>query len=165
MFFRESWVIGDIAKNSPGLNYDTALVPSAARWGRITNIQNLYVTQSAKNADVAWDFVLFCVNEANQKYLLDTVGWLPVRQDIDFSKIVAAKPQFEAFIDSPDGYEEFGYIPIASFDELMTKLAERLVTAFLNEDLAGDRAAITAYINDAAQETDTILKKAGLYSE
>lgn len=165
MFFRESWVIGDIAKKAPNLNYGTAVVPSAARWGRITNIQNLYVTRASKNTDLAWDFVLFCMNEANQQWMLDNVGWLPARQDIDLSASIAKNPQIEAFLASPEGYEEFGYIPIASFDELATKLAERLVTAFLDNSLVGNDAAIKKTLSDAAEETNTILKKAGLFSE
>ncbi len=165
MFFRESWVIGDAAQKAPNLNYGTAVVPSAERWGRITNIQNLYVTRSAEDPDLAWEYVLFCMTEENQQWLLDNIGWLPARQDIDLSASVAKNPQIGAFLESPDGYGEFGYIPIASFDEISTKFAERLVAAFLNEGLAGNDAAIWKVLQDSAAETDTILKKDGLYSE
>ncbi len=165
MFFRESWVIGDIAKKAPGLNYDTAVVPSAARWGRITNIQNLYVTRASEYSDLAWEFILYCMSEENQQWLLENVGWLPARQDIDLEDIISRNPQIKAFLDSPAGYEEFGYIPIASFDELSTKLAERLVSAFLDDSLAGNDTAIRTLLAEAAEETNTILKKAGLFSE
>lgn len=165
MFFRESWVIGDTAAKAPGLNYDTALVPSDARWGRITNIQNLYVTKAAKNPDLAWDFVLFMVNDANQQWLLNNVGWLPARADVDLDAIIAAKPQFEAFLASPAGYEEFGYIPIGPFDEVMTRLAERLVSAFLDKSLVNNPAGIEKVIADAGKETNEILKRYNMYGE
>ncbi len=159
MFFRESWVIGDTAKKAPGLNYKTALVPADARWARITNIQNLYVTKSAKNPDLAWDFILFMVNDANQQWLLDNVGWLPGRGDVDLKDIIARNPQFEAFVASPAGYQEYGYIPIGPFDEVMTRLAERLVTAFLDKSLVNNPAGIAKVISDAAAETDQILAR------
>ena len=165
MFLRESWVIGDIAAKAPKLNYATAPVPTDMRGGRITNLQNLYVTKSSKNQDVAWDFIEFLVNDENQQWMLDNVGWLPSRQDVDFSAILARKPQLKGFVEMPAGYQEYGYIPIAAFDELLTKFAERLSMAYLNEGLAGNDAAIAKVIADAAEETNTILKKAKLFSE
>lgn len=165
MFFRESWVVGDTAKKAPNLKYDTAFVPADTRWGRITNFQNLYVTRSSKNPEIAWDFIQFLVNDANQKWMFDNVGWLPTRMDVDFTDILNRKPQMKAFVESPKGYEEYGYIPMPAFDEIMTKLAERLVMAFLDESLAGKDAAIAKVISDAATETNAILRKAGLYGE
>lgn len=165
MFFRESWVIGDTAAKAPNLNYKTALVPSDERWGRITNIQNLYVTKSAKNPDLAWDFIMFMVNEENQRWLLDNIGWLPARNDIKLDDIIARHPQFEAFIASPDGYEEFGYIPIGPFDELMTRFAERLVTTFMDASLVDNPAGIAKMVADAAKETNSILERYNMYGE
>jgi len=165
MFFRESWVIGDIAKKAPSLSYDTAPVPADVRWGRITNPVNLYVTRSCKNPDVAWDFAMFLNEEKNLVWLLDNVGWLPVRQDINLDSVLAKKPQFKAFVMSDPKYEEFGYTVIAAFDEIMTKLAERLVAAFLDKSLANNPAGIAKVIQDAANETNEILKKAKLYGE
>ena len=165
MFFRESWVIGDIAKKAPSLSYDTAPVPADVRWGRITNPVNLYVTRSCKNPDAAWDFAMFLNEEKNLVWLLDNVGWLPVRQDINLDPVLAKKPQFKAFVMTDPAYEEYGYTVIAVFDEIMTKLAERLVAAFLDKSLANNPAGIAKVIQDAANETDEILKKAKLYGE
>lgn len=165
MFLRESWVIGDIAAKAPNLRYDTAPVPTDVRGGRITNLQNLYVTKSCKNPQEAWDFVQFLVSDANQQWMLDNVGWLPSRQDVDFSAILAKKPQLKGFVEMPAGYQEYGYVPIAAFDELLTKLAERLAMAYLDSSLAGNDAAIAKLIADAAEETNAILKKAKLYGE
>lgn len=165
MFFRESWVIGDIAKKAPNLTYDTAPVPSDARWARITNPVNLYVTRSCKNPEAAWDFAMFMNDPKILAWLLENVGWLPVRQDVDLSATFAKTPQFKAFAMNDPKYEEFGYTVITPFDEIMTKLAERLVSAFLDKSLANNPAGISKVIEDAANETNEILKKAKLYGE
>ncbi|GAB1481561.1 hypothetical protein MASR2M78_03760 [Treponema sp.] len=165
MFFRESWVVGDIAQKAPNLKYDTAFVPSDARWGRITNFQNLYVTRASKNPEIAWDFCAVHGERSESTVVVRQCRLAPTRMDVDFSDILKRKPQMKAFIESPKGYEEYGYVPMPSFDEIMTKLAERLGMAFLNEGLAGNDAAIAKTIADAAEETNTILRKAGLFSE
>jgi multiple sugar transport system substrate-binding protein len=165
MFFRESNVIGDIAQKAPNLQYDTAFLPSDARWGRIANMQNLYVTRSSKNADVAWDFVLFMANDDNQRWMFDNVGWLPSRKDVDYSEILSRKPQFKSFIEMPQGYNEYGYTTIAEFDEILTKFAERLANAYLDASLANNNAGIAKVMADSAEETNTILRRAGKYAD
>jgi multiple sugar transport system substrate-binding protein len=102
---------------------------------------------------------------ANLTWLLDNVGWLPVRQDVDLASVYAKKPQFKSFTMNDPKYEEFGYTVIAAFDEVMTKFAERLVSAFLDKSLANNPQGIEKVIADAANETNEILKKAKLYSE
>ena len=164
MFFRESWVIGDIAQRAPHLQYETALVPSDVRWGRIANMQNLYVTRSAKHPEVAWDFVLFMVSDDMQRWMFDNIGWLPSRMDVDYSEILNRKPQFRAFLDIPPGYEEYSYIPLAEFDEVLTRFAERLITAFQDSSLANNPAGIARVMAEAAEETNNILRRAGLYA-
>ena len=165
MFFRESWVIGDAAQKVPDLNYGTAFVPSAARWGRITNIENLYVTRACENPELAWEFAELCLSPENQTWMLDNIGWLPSRTDVDFSESIAKTPQLAAFIDSPEGYDEFGYIPISCFDEILTKFSERLSAAYLNAKLDTDDAALRKWLDDAAKETNEILEKAGMFGE
>lgn len=165
MFFRESNVIGTLAKQAPNLEYDTAPVPKDMRWGRITNPVFLYVTRGSKNADVAWDFALFMVKPEMQAWMLDNVGWFPVRQDIDLTASLNKKPPFKAFVMKDPGYDEYGYPVIGPFDEVATKLAERLVTAFANKSLLDNPAGIAKVLDDAAKETNDILKKAGLLAE
>ena len=164
MFFRESWVIGDIAKKAPDLQYGTAPVPAGATWGRITNPVNLYVTRSSENPDVAWDFAMYMQQPQYLLWLLENVGWLPARGDVDYSPITDEIPQFEAFMSTDPDYDEFGYLAIAPFDEVMTKLAERLVAAYLDDSLVDNPEGIAAVIEDAANETNEILEKAGMYA-
>ncbi len=164
MFFRESWVIADITKKAPNLDYGTAPVPKWNRWGHITNGVNLYVTKSAKNPDVAWDFAMFMQKPEYLQFLLKEVGWLPSRRDVDYEPVFKEVPQFGAFLHPDPKYEEYGYISIAPFDEVMTKLAERLVKAYLDKSLLDNPAGIAKVIDDAAKETNAILQKANLYA-
>jgi len=97
-------------------------------------------------------------------WLLENVGWLPARQDIDYSDVVDKIPQFSGFMYSDPQYKGFGYIPIGSFDEVMTKLAERLVAAFLDKNLSDNPEGIAQIIQEAADETNRILKRAGIYA-
>ena len=52
MFIRESWVIGDIAKKAPNLNYATAPLPR----GSMSVPVNLYVSAKGAEAEAAWAF-------------------------------------------------------------------------------------------------------------
>jgi multiple sugar transport system substrate-binding protein len=167
MFFRESNVVGDIAQKVPGLPYDTALIPSDVRSGTMKITDFFFVTKSCKNPEVAYDFVLFMVNDANERWLLDNVGWPPSRNDVDYSPVYAKTPQFRVFVEKvPDGYVEYNNTRgLACFDEILTRLAERLATAYLDSSLANNPAGIAKAIADAAEETNAILRRNGVYAE
>jgi len=160
MFFRESWVVGDIAKKAPGLKYATARMPVAA----IALPQNLFVPKASKNADVAWDFIKFLVNEQHQKQLLDEVGWLPMRRDVDYSEIIKKFPGFNGFMVKDADYRYFSPpIGLKEFDEIETKLATKLEAAFADPSLKDNPAAVAKAIQAMADETDAILKAANMY--
>ncbi|MCF0261590.1 MAG: extracellular solute-binding protein [Sphaerochaetaceae bacterium] len=165
MYFRESNVIGDIAQKVPDLNYGTATVPSDVRWGRITNINYLYVSNTCKNQELAWEYILLCNTDENQAWLLENVGWLPVRQDVDLSAVLEKQPAYAAFVYTDDTYEEFAPNPISCFDEIETKLAERIVAAFLDGSLLDNEAGMKKVLQDAADETNAILKRNNMYGE
>jgi len=54
---------------------------------------------------------------------------------------------------------------MACTDEIYTKLAERLMAAYTRKDLLDNPEGIAKVIAEAAEETDNILKEAGLYGE
>ena len=74
-----------------------------------------------------------------------------------------AHPQFAAFTFKDPNYKLFVTPAIAPFDELETKLADRLSKAFLDSSLLDNEAKMKQMLADAAKETDDILKKANLY--
>jgi multiple sugar transport system substrate-binding protein len=166
MYFRESNVVADIAEKVPNLSYDTAVIPSDLRSGCLRASDYFYVTKSCKNPEVAYDFVLFMVNDANSRWLFDNVGWPPSRLDVDYSEVFAKKPQLRAFIERPTDYVEYDNTHnVSCFDEVQTKLAERLAQAYLNSSLVNNPASIAKAIADAAEETNAILRRNGVYAE
>lgn len=159
MFVRESWVIGDAAKKAPDLNFGTAPMPKGERWGDLATGVNLYVTRNCEHPEVAWDFLLFLNEEANLQALLKKTGWLPQRMDIDLSPILNETPQYQAFLFNAPEYQIYTYPTLPEFDEILTKFAERLVNAFLDKSLVDNPEGVAKLLEDAAAETDAILKR------
>ena len=165
MFQRETWVIGDIAKKAPNLNYGTMPLPKDTDWKYLRNSFSLYVARSTKNPALAWEFVQFMIRPENQKFMLDRVGWLPSRKDVDYSEVFAKKPAFKAFLVADPAYKSTGTPRIGVFDEIWTKLAERLTTMYLDKGLLDNPAGMKKALDAAAAETNTILKREKLYGE
>ena len=158
MFIRESWVIGDIASKAPELEYQTALLPV----GTIALPVNLYVTNDNPEA---YAFVEYALKPEYQLWLFENVGWLPNRQDVDYTPVIAAIPQVEAFLNVPEDHDLFTVPPIAPIDEIQTRFAERLVQAYTDASLVDNPEGIAEFLAKAAAETDAILERAGLLGE
>lgn len=163
MFEREGWVVGYIKEHAPEMQYDTALLPRYRRAGTVGGWENLFVSKSCKDPEVAWDFVQFMEKPEYMKHLLLEIGWQPCRIDVDYEDIYKIVPQYRALMEVPEGYLVLAYPPIKPVDEIYTKLAERLVAAYLRKDLLDNPRGLAKVIADAAEETDSILKEAGLY--
>ena len=165
-FFRESWVIGDIKKNAPTLDYSTAPVPKGPkRWGHIIAGEDLFVTRTAKNPDVAWDFILFAVQPQYMQDLLRNVGWLPSRHDVDYGPVLKDNPQFAGFVFSDPNYQAYMTPAIPVFDEVETKMAERLIQLYTDASLLDNPDGIAKAVADMAAETNSILDKAGVLAK
>ena len=158
MFIRESWVIGDIKQKAPNLKYATAPLPR----GSIALVTNLYVTADSEKGKMAWEFAKATTEPANLVWLLDKVGWLPNRKDVDYSSVTSETPAFNAFLQYPTGYTFFTLPAIAPIEEILTRLAARLTRGFTDPALAKEDAAIDAFLSEAAKETNTILRRADL---
>ncbi|MBB6484780.1 ABC transporter substrate-binding protein [Rhizobium lusitanum] len=161
MFIRESWVIGDIAKKAPNLKYATAPLPT----GSLVVPASLFVPADNDKSKLAWEFVQKTNAPENLQWLLDNVGWLPSRSNVDFSAIITKKPVLEAFVAPPVDYTYFSLPPIAPSSEILTRFAARLEAAFANPALAKDDAAIDAMLKEASGEIDNILKREGLLAQ
>lgn len=92
MFIRESWVISDIAKKAPDLKYATAPLPV----GSLVVPASLFVPVENNRSALAWEFVEKTNTPENLQWLLENVGWLPSRNNIDYAAIIAKKPVLEA---------------------------------------------------------------------
>jgi len=163
MLMREAWVIGELKAKGPNVEYGTVAVPRAKRFGGMTQPWSLYVTKSTKNPDVAWDFAQFLVSPAMAVALVQMTGWTSMRQDVDWSPVLKETPQYKPFLVWDKGRDLYAEPAIPVWDELETKLADRLVTAFGDKSLADNQAGIAKAIKDMATQSDDLLKKAGVY--
>lgn len=163
MYARESSPIGTFAKTSPNLKYATAPMPKGVRWGDLANGENLYVTRNCKYPEVAWDVVKFMESDAMLQELLRVSGWLPQRQDADLKAILDAQPAYKAFLFSDPNYQLFVYPMLPEYDEIQTKMAERLVKIYLDQSLANNPEGLKKALSEMAKETDDILKREGHY--
>lgn len=163
MLMREAWVIGEVKAKGPKVQYNTVAVPRAKRWGGMTQPWSLYVARNTKYPDVTWDFAMFLVSPPMAILHLQMTGWTSMRQDVDWTPILKETPQFKPFLvwDKERGQYTEPAIPV--FDELETKLAERLVTAYADKSLMDKPDGIAKRIKEMAAQTDDLLKKAGLY--
>lgn len=158
MFIRESWVIGDIKAKAPNLKYATAHLPR----GSIVVPVLLYSGAEGEKAKLAHEFAMAANAPDQLVWMLRNVGWLPNRKDVDYSAVIAETPAMAAFVTAPANYGYFDTPAIAVVDEIYTRFATRLVRAFADPSLAGNDAAVDAFLKEAAAETDTILRRAGL---
>jgi len=163
MLMREAWVIGEIKAKGPKVQYGTVPFPRAKRWGGMIQPWSLYVTKSTKHADAAWDFAQFLVSPPMAVLLVQMTGWTSMRDDVDWTPILKETPQFKPFLVWDKGRAQYAEPAIPVWDELETKLAEKLVTAFADKSLVDNADGIAKRIKDMAAQTDDLLKKANLY--
>jgi len=163
MLMREAWVIGELKAKGPNVQYGTVAVPRAKRFGGMTQPWSLYVTKSTKNPDVAWDFAQFLVSPAMAVALVQMTGWTSMRQDVDWSPVLKETPQYKPFLVWDKGRDLYAEPAIPVWDELESKLADRLVSAFGDKSLADNPAGIAKAIKDMATQSDDLLKKADVY--
>jgi multiple sugar transport system substrate-binding protein len=90
------------------------------------------------------------------------VGWLPNRADIDYAAVTASVPAFGAFVDNAKNYDVFAVPALDASEEILTRVAARLVTAFADAKLTDDDKAIDATLLAIETEANEILKREGL---
>jgi ABC-type glycerol-3-phosphate transport system substrate-binding protein len=128
----------------------------------MTQPWSIYVTKN-KNAETAWDFAQFLVSPPMAIRLVKMGRGTPLRQDVDWDPVLKETPQLKPFIQWDKGRELYAEPAIPAWDEIETKMAQRLALAYADKSLLDDSAGIAKAIKDMAAETDDLLKKAGLY--
>src|SRR5690554_6755299 len=93
----------------------------------------------------------------------EEIGWPAPRIDMDFSDIFAREPAYAVANERPEGYIYSTYPPLTAADEIWTKFGERLEAAFRDPSLVDNPEGIKKVLDDAAKETNDILKEHGLY--
>ena len=91
------------------------------------------------------------------------MGWLSLRQDVDWAPLLKETPQYKPFVQWDKGRAIYAEPAITVWDELESKMADRLVTAFADKSLLDNPAGIAKTMKDMAAQSDELLKKAGIY--
>src|SRR5215470_8196896 len=166
MLFREAWVIGEIQSKNPTLDYGTVPIPSwtaGSQKKMLLQPWGIYVNGKSSQQDAAWDFLKFLSSAANNLLLTTMTGWIAARQDVDWKPLLAKIPQFEVFVSTPKDVEFYVEPVLAPWDEIETRLADQLPAAYVDPSLKDDPAKVAATIKKWADQTDSLLKEAGLY--
>jgi multiple sugar transport system substrate-binding protein len=166
ILWREAWVIGEIQSKNPKLDYGVVPIPAwKAGMPRMMLLQpeGVYVNAQSSNKAAAYDFVKFLTNAQNGLRLTEMTGWLTPRQDIDWKSLLAKTPQFQAFVETPSDVKYYVEPVFTAFDEVESKMADRLTAAYIDPSLKGNPANVAAKIHEMAVQTDQILKDAKLY--
>ena len=166
MLFREAWVIGDIQKKNPSLEYDVYPIPAWTADGKKKTLlqhNGLYVSAKSKNYDAANDFSLFLTNKEWAAQLTAMSGWVAARQDVDWSPLLAKIPQYKNFVSMPKEVEFYPEPLLSCWNEIETRLADQLPAAYVDASLKADPKKLTDTVHKWAVQTDQILKEADLY--
>lgn len=166
MLFREAWVIGEIAKKNPGLDYGVVPIPRWAEGGPFKSIVQpwgIYVNGKSGKKPAAWDFIKFMTNVENAFLLTQMSGWSSRRNGVDWTPLLSQTPQFEVFVKPPANVELFADPVLPVFDEIQTRIADRLPGLYTDTSLARDPAKVAEAVSGLAAIADRILKQANLY--
>ena len=166
MLFREAWVIGEIKKKNPTLDYGVAPIPRWDANGPIKGIiqpWGVYVNGKSKQKEQSWDFLKFLTQPANAFQITNMTGWVSAREGVDWSPLLKETPQFEVFVKPPKDIELFSDPILPFWDEIQTRIADRLPGMYVDPALNGNPAKVAEAVKSLATIADNILKQAGAY--
>jgi multiple sugar transport system substrate-binding protein len=167
MLWREAWVIGEIQEKAPTLEYGVAPIPkwtASSPYKMLLQPWGIYVNGKSANKAPSWEFVKFLTNPENSLRLTSMTGWVSEREDVDWKPLLAKTPQFEVFVSPPKGMEYYVEPVLAPWDEIESKMADKLVAAYVDPALNGNPAKVADAVKQMAAQTDQLLKDADLYS-
>ncbi len=166
MLFREAWVIGDIKKKNPSLDYGVVPIPRWDASGPVKGIiqpWGIYVNGRSRQKDASWDFIKFLTQPANAFQITNMTGWVSARQGVDWGPLLKETPQFESFVKPPQDIVLFSDPILPFWDEIQTRIADRLPGMFIDPALNGNPAKVAEAIKSLATICDNVLKQAGAY--
>ena len=166
MLWREAWVIGEIHDKAPTLDYGVAPIPkwTASSPNRmLLQPWGVYVNGKSANKPAAWEFVKFLTNPENSFRITDMTGWVSEREDVDWKPLLAKTPQFETFVSPPKGMDYYVEPILAPWDEIQSKMADKLTAAYIDPALNGNPAKLAEAVKAMAAQTDQLLKDADMY--
>jgi len=166
ILFREAWVIGEIRKKKPDLDYGVVPIPRWNEQGQYRGIVQpwgIYVNGGSENPELAWGFLKFLTNVENAFLITKMTGWSSRRNGVDWAPLLKEIPQFQVFVSPPSDVVPIVDPVMPVFDEIQSRIAERLPGLYIDPSLNGDPAKVAAAVHQLAELADGILKQAGLY--
>jgi multiple sugar transport system substrate-binding protein len=167
MLFREAWVIGEIQEKAKNLDYGVAPIPkwtAASPYKMLLQPWLIYVNGKSGNKAASWDFLKFLTNRENSLRLTSMTGWVSERADVDWQPLLAKTPQFAVFVDPPKEMQYYVEPLLTPWDEIQSKMADKLTAAYIDPSLNGNPANLAAAVHAMAEQTDQLLKEADLYA-
>jgi multiple sugar transport system substrate-binding protein len=166
MLFREAWVIGEIQGKNPSLDYGVAPIPkwtASSPYKMLLQPWAVYVNGKSASKPAAYEFLKFVTNKENSLRLTEMTGWVSERQDVDWKPLLDKVPQFQVFVEPPKDMQYYVEPVLPPWDEIESKMADKLVAAYVDPSLNGNPAKVAAAVKAMAAQTDQLLKEAGLY--
>jgi multiple sugar transport system substrate-binding protein len=166
MLFREAWVIGEIKKKNPNLDYGVAPIPrwdASGPYKGIVQPWGIYVNGKSKQKDASWDFLKFMSEPQNAVKITEMTGWGSRREGIDWGPLLKQTPQFEVFVTPPKDVIPFADPIMGPWEEIQTRIADRLPGMFVDPALNNNPAKIAEAVKSLATIADNILKQNGMY--
>lgn len=164
MFLRESWVINEVISKNPKLDYGVAPMPSWKRNETLSQPWSVYMSnEGVKSKDVREFFKLLTSEQMAEK-LIELSGWIPERQ-FDSKSLVKKTSQYEVFVNPPKGQGYFADPVMPAFDEVQTKVTDKLVELFLDSSLVDNPSGISKAVKDIAKLVDSTLKRNNAYGK
>ena len=154
-------MIGDVAKKAPTLKYATAPLPK----GTLMVPVDLYVAEQGTEEPDRLGFRSEGERAGKSALAAREHGLGPNRKGLDYSAVLGKIPQLDAFVNTPPDHVFFTVPAISPASEILTRLAARLEKAFTDKSLAGNDAAIDAFLKAAAEESDKILAREDLLAK
>ena len=167
MLWREAWVIGEIQGKNPNLAYGVAPIPkwtASSPYKMLLQPWAVYVNGKSSNKTAAYDFLKFVTNQENSLRLTSMTGWVSERGDVDWKPLLDKTPQFAVFVEPPKDMEYYVEPILPPWDEIESKMADKLAAAYIDPTLNGNPARVAAAVHAMAAQADQLLKEAGLYS-
>lgn len=166
ILFREAWVIGEIKKKNPTLDYGVAPIPrwdASGPYKGIVQPWGVYVNGKSKQKDAAWDFLKFLSEPQNAVKITEMTGWGSRREGIDWGPLLKETPQFEVFVNPPKDVIPFADPIMGPWEEIQTRIADRLPGMFVDPALNNNPAKVAEAVKSLATIADNILKQNGMY--
>jgi multiple sugar transport system substrate-binding protein len=167
ILFREAWVIGEIQKKNKSLDYGVAPIPkwtASSPNKMLLQPWNIYVNGKSNNKTASWEFLKFLTNQENSLRLTSMTGWLSERADVDWKPLLDKTPQFAVFVEPPKSVEYYVEPILTPWDEIQSKMADKLTAAFSDPALNGNPAKVAQAVHQMAAQTDQLLKEEDLYA-